>query len=324
MDEKDFNIINLIGKGSFANVYKAVKYSDHNKKFVALKIIDRKKLNLILQKHVKFEIILLQKLNHPNIVKFYETFSNEDSIFISLEYCSGGNLQQYIRKHDKVSENSVQKIALQLFSILNELSIYNIVHRDIKPENLVIDPTLWKKNIPTIKLIDFGFACYLRDGEFTKTLCGSPLYLAPEVLSGNYYDSKVDIWSVGCVLFELMYGKSVFNAKSIKKLIEIIPSTIKQLNLHTSLTSITRQFILQMLIVNPVLRISIGEIMQSKFLKSILTPETERNDPFTVSVPLLNLCSSCPALLETKLETVKSFEDSFIRIENIEEEFELI
>uniref|UniRef100_A0A1Z5LCL9 Serine/threonine-protein kinase ULK3 n=1 Tax=Ornithodoros moubata TaxID=6938 RepID=A0A1Z5LCL9_ORNMO len=135
-----------------------------------------------------------------------------------MEYCSGGDLHRYIRVHKRLRELVVRKFLQQLAKALQVLQHHNIAHMDLKPQNILLSSI---RN-PVLKLADFGFAQYLREGDKASSLRGSPLYMAPEMLLSNHYDHKVDLWSVGIIMYECFFGSAPYASPTFKEVAEKI------------------------------------------------------------------------------------------------------
>ncbi|MCQ2821138.1 MAG: protein kinase, partial [archaeon] len=208
-----------LGSGASGAVYKAA-----NKKtglIRAIKLISKKRVQ---NKDFDNELLLFKSLDHPNIVKLYDCYVDDSSYYLVEEYCSGGDLFDFIKNQKTFTEKKVACIINQLLGALNYLHSKKIVHRDIKPENIVIvSKNKENKNISKngtkhvmfkekeedhleifIKLIDFGISIFLRD-EPLKQEIGTIYYIAPEVFKNNY-NEKADIWSVGIILYTMLCG----------------------------------------------------------------------------------------------------------------------
>jgi serine/threonine-protein kinase ULK/ATG1 len=138
-----------------------------------------------------------------------------NNFYFVYEYCNGGTLEGMLRKDRVVPEKQALLIFKQLIDAFQVLNKYNIMHRDLKPDNIFF-------NAGVVKLGDFGFCKSLEKANMTKTMLGSPIYMAPEILRGEIYSTKADIWSLGVVLYEMLYGFCPFESTTIPKLIEVL------------------------------------------------------------------------------------------------------
>jgi protein-serine/threonine kinase len=207
-----------IGKGAFSNVYLGL----YNGKDVAVKIITSQDMNKKIMNQLGRElkiINILMNYPHSNILEYYKIDTIENYTIIIMEYCKGGELKQLI--DEGISESNIKNLLKQLISAYLHLLKFSIVHRDIKPTNILISDS------GQLKLIDFGLSKVLAT-DLTKTICGSPLYMAPEVLYKQDYDSTADIWSIGILLYEMTYGFTPFNkSKDLNSLkFNILKNTI--------------------------------------------------------------------------------------------------
>ena len=196
--------IRKIGKGSFSKVYKG--YNIITGDTVAIKKIDLEMSSTMI-KRLKMEIEIMKTLNHDNIVKLYDVFYDEYYAYLIMEYSYCGDLSKYL-KGRPLKEKYAQKFAKQLASAMKYLIQRNIIHRDIKPQNILV----FNKN--TIKLTDFGFARYFDKGTMVETLCGSPLYMSPEIIKYKKYSNKADLWSIGIIFYEILTGKPPYKART--------------------------------------------------------------------------------------------------------------
>jgi serine/threonine-protein kinase ULK/ATG1 len=203
----DYWIDRKIGSGTYAKVYKCTHKATND--VYAMKVIDKKKISgKNLQANLELEISIMARFRHNNLVRLHHTMRGPKNIFLVMEYCGGGDLASAISKHAPLPENVVEPLMAQLACGLEFLWSKNLVHRDIKPQNILMTGGLDS----TLKLADFGFARYLGAAHLAETACGSPLYMAPEVLRRDGYNNKADLWSVGCVLFEMLTKLTPFTA----------------------------------------------------------------------------------------------------------------
>lgn len=205
-----------LGTGSYSKVFPG-KYKN---KMVAVKIILTKYLDkkIIIQLQRELEIIrILQKNPHPNIVKYYKIINTEDEMIIVMELCSGGELLKLIK--NRIDKEKIKDYHKQITSGFKHLINMNIMHRDIKSTNILLS-----EDKKTIKIIDFGLSKIITN-DLNKTICGSPLYMAPELLKHQKYNTKSDIWSIGILLYEMIYGNTPFHyCKDIKTLKGVVES----------------------------------------------------------------------------------------------------
>lgn len=196
---------NPIGYGSYSTVYKGV--NTITKQIVAIKRINKQPHN--------DEINILKRIEHPNIIKLIDVINDDKYTYIILEYCSESDLSVFL-DNKPLREKYAQKYMRQISSALKYLHNCGILHRDLKPQNILMT------NIDTIKLTDFGFAKKNDNNNIYKTICGSPIYMAPEIIKHSTYDNKTDLWSVGVILYEMLFGYPPFKASTQYELINRI------------------------------------------------------------------------------------------------------
>ena len=184
-----FYYTEAIGQGSFSIIYRGYRIGD--RKPVAIKKLTR----FIDKKYIDSEIELMNNLKHSNILKLYEVIKKNKTVYLILEYCNSGDLSKYIKSGMQMHD---LKFIYQIINGLQYLYSMKILHRDIKPQNILI-------NDDEIKICDFGFAKKLKENDLISTFCGSPLYMAPEILKFCEYTEKADIWSLGVIIYELLY-----------------------------------------------------------------------------------------------------------------------
>jgi len=208
----NYLIEKTIGEGTFGKVKLGIHLPTNEK--VAIKILEKDRIADVSDvERVAREIHILKLIRHPNIIQLYEIIETQKSLYLIMEYASGGELFNYIVKKTRIKEPEAKKFYSQLISGLEYLHRLNIVHRDLKPENLLLD---FNHNI---KLVDFGLSNTYKEGELLKTACGSPCYAAPEMIAGKKYKPyKADIWSSGVVLFAMTCGYLPFEDSNTSKL----------------------------------------------------------------------------------------------------------
>lgn len=222
-----------IGKGSFSKVYlgtfnkdsKDITNSSNSKKNVAIKKIDSSSLKKLSTARLQREIDLLKKLKHPNIVEFIDSFTDVgNNVYVVTEYCNYGSLEQYIggKKYPGIllNEEEIKSLIIQLKEGLKFLLANNILHRDLKPQNILLHK---EGDVLLVKIADFGFAKYfesLEEDTMMETLCGTPLYLAPEIIKDKRYTIYSDLWSIGVIIYQLFFHTTPF--KQPKNILELL------------------------------------------------------------------------------------------------------
>uniref|UniRef100_A0A669PB33 non-specific serine/threonine protein kinase n=1 Tax=Phasianus colchicus TaxID=9054 RepID=A0A669PB33_PHACC len=208
----EFSRKDLIGHGAFAVVFKG-RHKEKPELEVAVKCINKKNLaksQTLLGKEIK----ILKELKHENIVALYDF---QVSTFNYGEYCNGGDLADYLHTMRTLSEDTIRLFLQQIAGAMKMLHSKGIIHRDLKPQNILLSYAGGRKSNPNnirIKIADFGFARYLQNNMMAATLCGSPMYMAPEVIMSQHYDAKADLWSIGTIIYQCLTGKAPFQASS--------------------------------------------------------------------------------------------------------------
>ncbi|KOC67118.1 Serine/threonine-protein kinase ULK2 [Habropoda laboriosa] len=213
----EYNTKDLIGHGAFAVVFRG----RHRKKpnfVVAIKSITKKSLaksQNLLGKEIKI-LKELTELHHENVVALLDCKESNHNVFLVMEYCNGGDLADYLSAKGTLSEDTIRVFLKQLAGAMKALHAKGVVHRDLKPQNILLSHNCGKAcpqpHQITLKIADFGFARFLQDGVMAATLCGSPMYMAPEVIMSLQYDAKADLWSLGTIVFQCLTGKAPFQA----------------------------------------------------------------------------------------------------------------
>lgn len=204
-----------IGKGSYAQVWSG--HCEHTHESVAVKVISRHTVNETAQ--LRQEVAVLKRIDHANIVKFKDLKKSVGHFYLVLEYCRGGDLARFIQRKGAVNEETAQRFLRQLSSGLLTLHRLSFIHRDLKPQNILLSEDT---EDAVLKIADFGFARVLDASDMAATVCGSPLYMAPEILRHERYDGKADLWSLGVILHELLFGRPPFNGSNPMQLLATI------------------------------------------------------------------------------------------------------
>jgi len=204
----DLEIVTTLGKGAFGRVLLVKKIGDNKDRSFALKRMNKKKImDSRQQAHVMSEKEIMGESDSPFIVKLFKTFKNERYLYILTECFLGGELWTVLRDHKRFNDTTARFYVACVTEALHYLHCRRIIYRDLKPENLLLD------NRGYVKLVDLGFAKKLRAGEKTMTFCGTPEYVAPEIITSKGHDMSADYWALGILIYELLAGRPPFSAK---------------------------------------------------------------------------------------------------------------
>lgn len=280
VNKKDYVFGKTLGAGTFGVVRQARKISTREN--VAVKILLKKALkgNDVQLQLLYDELKILQKLDHPNIVKFKDWFESKDKFYIVTQLATGGELFDRILSKGKFTEIDAVKIVTQILSAVQYIHSKDIVHRDLKPENILyIDPS---DDSPLV-LADFGIAKELKSGdELIFKAAGSLGYVAPEVLTTSGHGKPCDIWSLGVVTYTLLSGYSPFIAESVEGFLEECTEGSKPVKFHKpywdGISDDAKNFILRALVLSPSKRPTATELLED---------------------PWITCCTSCKNLLPT-------------------------
>ncbi|XP_067862284.1 serine/threonine-protein kinase ULK1 isoform X2 [Heptranchias perlo] len=264
----EFNRKDLIGHGAFAVVFKG-RYKEKHDWEVAIKCINKKNLaksQTLLGKEIK----ILKELKHDNIVALYDFQDMANSVYLVMEYCNGGDLADYLHSKGTLSEDTIRIFLHQIAGAMKMLHSRGIIHRDLKPQNILLSCVGGRKSNPNnirIKIADFGFARYLQTNMLAATLCGSPMYMAPEVIMSQHYDAKADLWSIGTIVYQCLTGKAPFQANSPQNL-RLFYEKNKTLvpNIPRETSSHLRHLLLGLLLRNYKDRMEFSEFFHHPFL----------------------------------------------------------
>ncbi|XP_060730529.1 serine/threonine-protein kinase MARK2 isoform X7 [Tachysurus vachellii] len=270
----NYRLLKTIGKGNFAKV----KLAKHilTEKEVAVKIIDKTQLNSSSLQKLFREVRIMKLLNHPNIVKLFEVIETEKTLYLVMEYASGGEVFDYLVAHGRMKEKEARAKFRQIVSAVQYCHQKCIVHRDLKAENLLLDADM------NIKIADFGFSNEFTVGNKLDTFCGSPPYAAPELFQGKKYDGpEVDVWSLGVILYTLVSGSLPFDGQNLKELRERVLRGKYRIPFYmsTDCENLLKKF----LILNPTKRGSLEQIMKDRWMN--VGHEEEELKPYTEPQP---------------------------------------
>ncbi|XP_077143749.1 serine/threonine-protein kinase MARK2 isoform X12 [Ranitomeya variabilis] len=270
----NYRLLKTIGKGNFAKV----KLARHvlTGKEVAVKIIDKTQLNSSSLQKLFREVRIMKVLNHPNIVKLFEVIETEKTLYLVMEYASGGEVFDYLVAHGRMKEKEARAKFRQIVSAVQYCHQKFIVHRDLKAENLLLDSDM------NIKIADFGFSNEFTFGNKLDTFCGSPPYAAPELFQGKKYDGpEVDVWSLGVILYTLVSGSLPFDGQNLKELRERVLRGKYRIPFYmsTDCENLLKKF----LILNPSKRGTLEQIMRDRWMN--VGHEDDELKPYIEPVP---------------------------------------
>ncbi|KAF5276204.1 hypothetical protein FQR65_LT04009 [Abscondita terminalis] len=257
---EDYEVHNLLGKGGFATVYHATCIKSGVE--CAIKMIDKKLMQSTGMVHrVKQEVTIHSRLKHPSILELYTFFEDVNFVYLVLELCHNGELQQYLKRNNEVlSEPEASHIMKQIVEGIQYLHSHNILHRDMSLSNLLLT-----KNMQ-VKIADFGLATQLsRPDEKHLTLCGTPNFISPEVASRNLHGLETDVWGLGCLLYTLLVGTPPFEDHAVRSTLNRVVSA--NYSIPNFLSSEVKDLINSLLQKNPKHRIKLDLILEHPFIK---------------------------------------------------------
>nr|XP_012229509.1 PREDICTED: probable serine/threonine-protein kinase DDB_G0277165 [Linepithema humile]XP_012229510.1 PREDICTED: probable serine/threonine-protein kinase DDB_G0277165 [Linepithema humile] len=254
-----YDLEETLGRGHFA-VVKLARHVFTGEK-VAVKVIDKSKLDEISRSHLFQEVRCMKLVQHPNVVRLYEVIDTQTKLYLILELGDGGDLYDYIMRHDSgLSEEVARTYFRQIVRAISYCHRLHVVHRDLKPENVV-----FFEKLGTVKLTDFGFSNRFCPGQKLETSCGSLAYSAPEILLGDSYDAPaVDVWSLGVILYMLVCGQAPFQEANDSETLTMIMDCKYSIPSHVS--DGCKRLIARMLVREPEGRAHLEEIAADPWL----------------------------------------------------------
>ena len=257
-DDRFYTVEKLIGQGAFGKVL--LGFSILTGRKVAIKAIDRSHLeNEYSRRKIFREVYILKKLKSRFVVKILEVFETDENFLIVMEYVPGGDLLNYLKLHGRMSEDKCKKIFYQVVLGVNTIHKHGILHRDIKLDNILLD-----KSLNYIKICDFGVSKLVHKGEIITDQCGTPAYLAPEiVLDKGYEGFWSDIWSLGVLLYCMVCGTVPFKANTLQDLHKAI--LVGKYDLPEFLSANLKHLIRSMLVIVPNRRIPVEKILRHRW-----------------------------------------------------------
>ncbi|XP_044129629.1 serine/threonine-protein kinase SIK1-like [Bufo gargarizans] len=255
-----YDIEGTLGKGNFA-VVKLARHRVTNTQ-VAIKIIDKTRLDRANLEKIYREVQIMKRLRHPHIIRLYQVMETKDMIYLVTEYARSGELFDYLTARGRLSEEEARAKFLQILCAVEYCHSQNIVHRDLKTENLLLGDNM------EVKLADFGFGNFYMEGRPLNTWCGSPPYAAPEVFQGKEYEGPLlDIWSLGVVLYVLLCGSFPFDGPNLPILRQRVLDGRFRIPYYMSQDC--ESLLRRMLVVDPGKRLNIAQIRQHRWFQGV-------------------------------------------------------
>jgi tRNA A-37 threonylcarbamoyl transferase component Bud32 len=260
-----------IGKGAFGKVHQAIHRLTGLK--VAVKTIEKSYFKDERSRRKVFqEVFTMKRVNHPNVVRLLEVFESSKHLMIVLEYAGGGDLLQFVKSRGKLSEPEAKLIFKQVIDAVKACHVRNIIHRDVKLDNILLNA-----DFNCIKLCDFGVSKIVKPGQKISEQCGTPAYLAPEIIADRGYEPfYVDIWSMGVLLYAILTGTVPFKAKSLNDLHKLILRGKYYMPDHVTIEA--RSLITGMLNIIPQNRLTLDEMLRHEWFLTTFHADLELRD----------------------------------------------
>ena len=271
----------FLGKGGFAKCYELI--CQDNKKIFAAKMLPLSDIKTERQRQkLLTEIKIHKSLHHQQIVAFEHFFKDKTNVYILLELCQNQTLNELFERRKKLSEIEVQCYIIQLIKALQYLHSHRVIHRDLKLGNLFLNDKM------ELKVGDFGLATKLDfEGERKKTVCGTPNYIAPEVLFGTGHSYEVDIWAVGVIIYTLLIGKPPFETREVKTTYNKIKKADFSFPITCKISVAARNIIKKILIVDPKKRPTLNDILSDDFFnQGIAIPKLLPISTLALPIPI--------------------------------------
>ncbi|KAG6906303.1 hypothetical protein DXG01_014672 [Tephrocybe rancida] len=262
-----FSRVGFLGEGGFARVYEV---KETNGTRLACKVVTKSSLKTKKAKTKLYaEIKIHRSLEHPNIVRFQDCYEDDEHVYLALELCPSGSLMELLRRRRRFSEPEARFFMVQLMGACHYMHTHQVIHRDLKLGNLLLDANM------NLKVGDFGLAALIENpGERKKTICGTPNYIAPEVLfdTVNGHSFEVDTWSIGVILYTLVVGRPPFQTSEVKEIYKRIRNNEYDFPPERSVSAHAQALIQQILTPNPAERPTLHEIVDHLFFTNGTVP----------------------------------------------------
>lgn len=251
-----------LGTGAFGKVY--LGKDKKSSKPVAIKIIEiHNNQDEYFTKSLMNEIEIMKELKSPNIVSLCDVFFTKNNVYIIAEFCNGGDLRGYLCKQkEPLAEEKARTILKDIIIGFKELINKKVIHRDLKPENIMINDNIFK-------LGDFGFSKHVDNfkDQMLKTLVGTPLYMSPQILKHENYTTKCDVWSLGLIYYEMLFGKAPWPARSQYELVKNITEIGLKFPYNVTITETSKNFLKQCLEIDEEKRLSWDQVFDHKIMR---------------------------------------------------------
>ena len=276
----DFIRDKQIGRGGFGQVWRVMHKA--TKQIYCIKIIEKNGIiNQKLVEQMNREIEIMYKLNHPHCLRLKNHFEDEQNFYLIMPLCQKGQIYTILKKQRKFSERTTAQFLRETISALQYMHSFNppIIHRDLKPENLLLDNNL------RVYLADYGWSNFKKENDVRNTFCGTPEYIAPEMLRKEGHDHRIDIWCVGVLMFEFLSGYSPFFAKTNQDLY----SNIRRLRIQwpKDMPPLAKNLIQKILKINPLERISFEEMLKHTWFETTKEVQPLLDNPYKNEKDLL-------------------------------------
>ncbi|GBG34622.1 Protein kinase, putative [Hondaea fermentalgiana] len=264
---KRYRVVKKLGQGAYSKVYLAEMTDGGDK--VAIKAVAKSRLKEKELASILRETEILASLRHPNVITYIEHFEDAEKLYIVTEFAEGGELFERVVEREFYAEADVRTIMIKLLKTVAFCHERGVVHRDIKPENILLAS---KEDDAEIRLADFGFAKQIEEDSFTnlQTACGTPGYVAPEVISRKPYDASCDVWSLGVVAYILLCGYPPFRGTDRRALFHKIRNADYEFDSPwwDPVSDDAKNFVARMLVADPGSRAKIPDLLKDPFLVS--------------------------------------------------------
>lgn len=247
-----YTFLRLIGKGNYGRVYEVL--NEARNEYAAAKVLSKEmiKKNPELNDYFQAETNVLKRCRNENVVRFIDSFRTDRSMVLVMELCDGGELQQYLDRKGRLTESEATAFLKQILNGFKGLHEVEYMHRDIKAANILLHQNV-------CKIADLGFAKQLKEGGMTTTILGTGLTMAPELHQGKNYTWKADLWSVGVVFYQLIYGEYPFKGEKDRQILACIKNNRPNYT-KVNISDKARDFIDRCLTIDPKERISWKEV----------------------------------------------------------------